>query len=86
MKTIIELGDKVEDIYTGFKGIAVAKTEFINGCIQIEVLPKVDKDNKQAEPLGIDEKSLKVISKKKKPVKKKSTGGSYTKGIIQRGF
>jgi len=41
----IELGDKVRCIHTGFIGIAVARTEFINGCIQFNVLPKGDKNN-----------------------------------------
>ena len=43
----IELGDKVKCKHTGFVGIAVAKTEFINGCIQYEVMPRVKKNNEK---------------------------------------
>ena len=73
---VIELGDKVKDIYTGFVGVAVAKIEFINGCVQFTVAPKVDKDNKQSEPIDIDEESLTVVKSqvRKKP---KETGGAY---------
>ena len=67
--TEIELGDTVKDIYTGFEGVAVARTEFINGCIQFNVAPKWNKkDNPLMEEAGVDENSLKVI--KKKPVKR----------------
>jgi len=64
MKTEIKLGDKVRCKYTGFTGTAVAITQFINGCIQIMVAPKVGKDNKLPEDIGIDSQSLIVISKK----------------------
>jgi hypothetical protein len=32
----IKLGDYVRDKLTGFKGVAVARTEFVNGCVQFE--------------------------------------------------
>jgi len=69
----IELGDKVKCIYSGFEGVAIARTEFINGCVQFSVLPK-SKDGKIPEEIGIDEDSLKVVGTTKKQVKK-DTGG-----------
>ena len=64
----IELGDKVKDLVTGFEGIAVAKTEFINGCVQFSVVRQLKKNEKMLEnPLGdpsIDSKSLKIIKKR----------------------
>lgn len=78
--TEIKLGNKVECIYTGFKGTAVARTEFINGCIMFSVLPKKEKkDNKMPEEMVIDEKSLKLIGSKRKEVKKSRTGGPMRK-------
>ena len=82
----IELGDKVKCKLTGFVGTTVAKTEFINGCVQWEVVPKVGKDNKIIEAIGIDEQSLEIVTQKKKLVKKTETGGAMKKGLAQRGF
>ena len=82
----IELGDTVQCTVTGFKGVAVMKTEFLNGCIQYSVAPKVGKDNKIIEDVSIDEGSLKVIKKKTKPRQRSSTGGPNTISKRLRGF
>ena len=82
----IKLGDKVKDIYTGFVGIAVARTEFINGCVQYSVAGKVGKDNKYPEEMGIDESSLKVVTRKKTKIVKKDTGGPSRKACSMKGF
>lgn len=88
MKTNIILGDIVQDIYTGFKGVVLSKTEFVNGCIQFGIAKKYDKKD-TIEVLGlevnVDSQSLKLIKKglkhiqldegKKKDVKKEITGG-----------
>jgi len=72
----IKLGDKVKCKYSGFVGIAVAKTEFINGCVQYLVLPEVKKkDNAYPEEASIDIDSLELISKPKKKVAKSYAGG-----------
>ena len=34
---MIELGDKVKDMVTGFTGIVIAKTEWLNKCRRITV-------------------------------------------------
>lgn len=62
MKREIELGDKVKDLITGFEGIAVAKTEFINGCVQFSVAKQLKK-GEIGEPC-IDSKSLRIVKKK----------------------
>jgi len=82
----IKLGDKVRCIITGFTGTAVAKTEFINGCIQWSVLPKGDKTNKMPEDMSIDNQSLEIITPKKKPIRKKETGGPMKIGMQSRNF
>ena len=97
MREKIKLGDKVRDKITGLVGIAVAKTEFLNGCIQYKteflngciqynVAPKVGKDNRIIDEIGIDIGSLEVIKPKKIKVKKKDIGGKNSIGIKQRGF
>ena len=61
---MIELGQKVKDNITGFTGIAIAKCEYLNGCISIEVKPtKLDKDGKMLGAQWIDEQRLTVKSK-----------------------
>lgn len=68
MKREIELGDKVKDLITGFEGIAVAKTEFINGCVQFSVAKQLKKGEKFPDLLVgepcIDSKSLRIVKKK----------------------
>lgn len=82
----IKLGDKVRCKWTGFTGTAVARTEYINGCTQWNVLPKVEKSNKMADEIAIDEQSLEVIKKKKINQEKKDVGGPMKHACQQRGF
>lgn len=87
MKTEIKLGDTVKCKYTGYTGVAVARTDFINGCIQFLIAPKWDKKTIMQEEIGIDSQSLILIKKKKQPrEEKESTGGAMTMGLKQRGF
>ena len=72
---MVELGDKVKDEITGFEGIAVAKTYYLHGCIQITVCPKVNDKGEVPESLAFDEPQLKVIYKKKAPKPKPTHGG-----------
>ena len=82
----IKLGDKVRCKITGFMGTAVARTEFINGCTQYNVVGNVAKDGKYPEEINIDIESLEVLIVKKKVIKKSDTGGATTRGIKQRGY
>ena len=89
----IKLGDKVRCKITGFEGIATSRTEFINGCIQLEVTPKLKKGQtaKVDDLVGvnIDEGSLEKVDdgiNKKKPIVKKRTGGAMRKAPRMRGF
>ena len=63
---MIELGQKVKDRITGFKGIAVAKIEYLNGCIRYQIQPKKDKEGKIPESEWIDEQQLEKKEKKEK--------------------
>ena len=62
---MIDLGSEVCDSVSGFKGIATAKHQYINGCTRITVQPKVDKDGKLPDAQTFDEPQLVVTSKKK---------------------
>lgn len=69
-----ELGASASDIITGFKGTIIGRTEYIGGCYQYLIVPKVSKDGKYKDSFWLDENRLKVS--KKKPIvlgkKKKS--------------
>ena len=87
----IELGDQVKCKYTGFKGVIVAKTEFINGCVQFSVVPKWDGKSPIMEEMSIDEGSLEIIKKRKKEVEEdyedeEENGGSMRRILKQRGY
>jgi len=79
----LKLGDLIEDRVTGIKGVATAKTTFLNGCIQVEITPKLDKDEKpspeKAFGISIDIQQLKRVgnglNSPAKKIKKKKTGG-----------
>lgn len=61
---MVKLGDKVKDRVTGFKGIAVAKTEWLYGCVRIGVRSqKLNKDGSPITEQWFDEASVTVTSK-----------------------
>ena len=57
----IELGDEVEDKVTGFKGIAIARHTYLEGCDRISIQPKIKKDGTLVEPSSFDEPTVKII-------------------------
>ena len=59
---MIKLGQTVKDKVTGFKGVAEARIEYMNGCIQILVRPtKVSKDGEFPTATYIDVEQLDVV-------------------------
>lgn len=58
---MIKLGNKVRCVITGYEGIATAKVEYINGCVQYCVKPKVGPDGKMDNSEYIDIQQLEVI-------------------------
>ena len=62
----IKLGDTVQCKYTGLKGVAMCKTEFINGCVQYSVSPKWNPKSLnpiESSEMQVDSQSLKLIKK-----------------------
>lgn len=83
----IKLGDKVKDKVTGYTGMVVIISKFLNGCTQCEVQAKCGKDNKIPETIGIDIQNLELIkSKKVKKKKDDGPGGRNSKPIKLRGY
>lgn len=55
----IKLGEAVQDVVTGFKGMAVSKVTFQNGCVHFVVAGKVSKDGKELLSFSVNHKRLK---------------------------
>ncbi len=63
MKTL-KLGDEVVDSVSGFKGIAVARYEYLNGCVRIEVQPKVNEKGEYVAACVFDLNQLQAGTKR----------------------
>jgi len=79
MRAKLELGDEAKDPVSGFHGIIVAKTTYLNGCDRVVLQGKANKDGKIPDN-HFDEPQLVVVKRKKiKPalpeVERKKTGG-----------
>jgi len=61
MQPRIELGSRVKDIVNGFEGTVVGRCEWLTGCVQYVISPKVDKDGKRIESEWVDEMRLQVL-------------------------
>jgi len=75
----LELGMEVEDRITGYKGIAVARTHYLQGCDRLLVQAKgVDDEGKVFPPQDFDEPDVVVIGYgvlPKPELEKKDNGG-----------
>jgi hypothetical protein len=60
----ISLGSNVEDPITGFKGVAIARAEYMYGCGKILVQPEGLNEGKIISSEWIDEPRLDVIKDK----------------------
>lgn len=58
----INLGNKARDKVSGFEGICVARTEWLNGCWRLTLQPQgVDKDGKPQDSHTFDEFQLQFV-------------------------
>ena len=60
---MIQLGSTAKDKITGFTGIVVGRVEYISGCNQVFLVPKVDKDGKRRDGEWFDEQRIDVDQK-----------------------
>jgi hypothetical protein len=61
VSTSISLGDKVKDKISGFTGIAIGQTTWLNGCVRITVQGPTDKDGKLTQSECFDIQQLEVV-------------------------
>ena len=73
------LGDTVKDTVTGFEGVVVAFTTWLNGCERLSVQPtKLDKESKPRDTVVFDIQQLVVVkagTHASPPVPQVRTGG-----------
>lgn len=54
-------GDEVRDMVTGFTGIVISVTEFLNGCRRLCVCPPVKEDNTFRDERWFDDGQIEVL-------------------------
>ena len=57
----MELGDRVKDKVSGFKGIAIWRSRHITGCDTIGIQPAMDKDGNLPDAKVFDITSVQVV-------------------------
>ena len=72
---MIELGDEVRDKVTGFKGIAISRHSYLQGCDRINVQPKVNRKGELPKDSSFDEPQLEVFKPKATKRAKGKPGG-----------
>ena len=58
---MIQLGQKVKDVITGAVGVAIARTEWLYGCIRITFQPARREDGKVPDTICVDEGQLEAV-------------------------
>ena len=73
---MMKLGDRVKDNITGFKGILIAETHWLHGCVRHTIASeKIDKDGDAVE-MTFDEGRVELVKPKaNKPRVVASSGG-----------
>jgi hypothetical protein len=81
---MINVGDIAKDSVTGFKGMVIARTEWLNGCARILIQPQeLTKEGKTMEAEQFDEQQVVLVKAKGfKPVRE--TGGPRPDHLIKR--
>jgi hypothetical protein len=58
----LHLGDLIRDTITGFEGVAVHKSEWLNGCVRVGVQPKKLFEGKPVEAQMFDIEQLELVT------------------------
>ena len=69
-----ELGDRAKDTVTGYAGIVVAKTYWLNGCVRVSIQSESLKDGKPTDAESLDDEQVEVIKGGAHPVKPPRNG------------
>lgn len=74
----LKLGDKARDRISGFTGIVVAITEWLNGCRRITICPQELKDGKPVESHTFDAEQVELVQDNAMPAAKPHGGPSIS--------
>lgn len=72
-KHVIDFGDYVECLISGYKGIVTGRTEYLFRCDRISVQGKYTKEHKADEAYEIDAKVLRILKKNAAKLEKKTS-------------
>lgn len=61
-----QLGNTYKDKITGFVGVCVAHVEYLTGCNQSLLTPKVKSDGTMMEPVWFDDDRVELVAKAKR--------------------
>ena len=75
----IALGTRVKDRLTGATGSAVARCEYLNGCIQFAITPDTLKEGVPQDDYWMDHQRLVVAAGQKRPPRRaaEDVGGPH---------
>lgn len=71
----IPLGALVKDVVTGLTGVAVCRSEWLNGCIRVVMQPQELKEGKPADVYVVDQEQLKIVKERAVAITAQPTGG-----------
>lgn len=72
--TDINLGDIAKDTITGFTGVVVAESRYLNGCMRMSLQPQELRDGKPIEWQAFDVEQIELVSRAQ-PRKVEPSGG-----------
>lgn len=60
----LQLGDLAKCTITGYTGVVIARTDWLNGCLRFVLQsPKLNKDGLPADPTTFDGEQLELVKK-----------------------
>ena len=77
MKLAVTLGCEAKDTISGFTGIAIAVTEWLNGCVRITIAPRELKDGRPIDSGTFDIEQVEYVGPGVEATRK-PTGGDRT--------
>ena len=57
----LKLGSLARDTITGFEGVIIARTEWLNGCVRVSLQPRELKDGKPIEAICFDIQQVTLV-------------------------
>lgn len=72
----IPLGTKLRDKVTDLEGIAIGRIEYLNGCVQYSIKPKIGKDGKVNDGEWVDSQQIEIVKENAIDIKPSNTGGA----------